>query len=87
MPPADDSQIAHNRNPTPKSDRLLEANFARHPLNLIHDMKDDREMFSYKLTAFGHALIEYVTKEAVDLPESVQNLTQLAARIKDAQNS
>ena len=23
MPPADDSQIAHNRNPTPKSDRLL----------------------------------------------------------------
>ena len=64
----------------------LEANFSRQSLNSIQDMKGDREMFSYKLTAFGHALIEYVNRETLDVPKIWQKLIELAAKLNDVRS-
>ncbi len=64
----------------------LEAEFSRHSLNSIQDMKGDREMFSYKLTAFGFALIEYVNRETIDQWQILQKLRELVAKLKDLQS-
>ena len=65
----------------------IEANFLRHSLKSIEDMKDDSEMFSYKLTAFGSALIEYVNRETIDSWEIWQKLGELVAMLKQAQST
>ena len=51
----------------------LEANFSEHSLGSIRDMKDDREMYSYKLTPFGHALIVYVNGKTIDIFGNMEN--------------
>lgn len=62
----------------------LEANFTRHSERSIRDMKSDSEMFSYKLTSFGQALISYVNSETLDLSEYLAELVELLIRSHEA---
>ena len=47
----------------------LETNYRLHGADTLSEMKNDSEMFSYKLTPFGRALIENVASKTVDFPE------------------
>ena len=64
----------------------LETSFMRHSERSIREMKSDREMFSYKLTPFGQALITHVNSETLDLTEFWDEIMELLAQSNDAKN-
>lgn len=56
----------------------LEADFRKHSFDSIKGMQTDSEMFSYKLTPFGHALIAHVNRETIDSTELWNKLAKFA---------